>query len=311
MISVSWNLFVLQASFEIAKKWDLPLIVDLRDIREQKPLLVDRNISLKTMLFNHFDRSFERMVISLRNNIIKKAEAVISVSPWHVNFLSNFNKRTCLIYNGYDPEMFTPLKPVTVKKFLITYTGLIMKSEERDPSLLFQAVIKLDKCGIINDQQFRIHFYSPEKCRIHIEENCYYNLVKNYIDFFDYVDYLDVPRILNESSVCLVLTNRSGNNGTNGILTTKFFEYLGAERPVLCVKSDEGILAETIISSNIGIAARTVDEAEDYINDKWIEWKIKGYTTAEVNREFKIHFSRKTQAGQFIEIFERVLNLYN
>jgi len=308
-ISVSWNMFVLEAAYVVAKKWSLPLIVDLRDIHEQKPSMINHSRNLRSVLFQYLDQTFYKMVIRLRNNIVSKADAVISVSPWHVGYLSKLNKNVFLIYNGYDPKLFFPGIPVRTNKFLITYTGIVNSEDQRDPGLLFQAVKKLDEQDMITEDLFRIQFYTPKKFRKYIEENKLYPGVKKYIDFFDYVDYQDVPRILNDSAICLVLTNISDKDGPRGVLTTKFFEYLGVERPVLCVRSDEDILEDTIRKLNIGIAARTVNDAENFIKEKWYEWKDKGYTTANVIKNYKYQFSREYQANQFVEILNQVSNL--
>ena len=61
-----------------------------------------------------------------------------------------------------------------------------------------------------------------------------------------------MPELLHQSSIALVLTNIANSKGPKGILTTKFFDYLGAERPVFCVRSDEDILENTILQANIG-----------------------------------------------------------
>jgi hypothetical protein len=51
-----------------------------------------------------------------------------------------------------------------------------------------------------------------------------------------------------------------------------------------------------------------VDEAYNFILEKWLEWKEKGYTTVNVNQEAKSKFTRRYQAKQFIAIFENTLN---
>ena len=88
-------------------------------------------------------------------------------------------------------------------------------------------------------------------------------------------------------------------------MTTKFFEALGCRRPILCVKSDEDILEQTIIKTNSGVAARTVDEAEDFILKKYEEWKQNGCTKQEANENGFV-FSRSQQAQQYLELLNRL-----
>ena len=132
--------------------------------------------------------------------------------------------------------------------------------------------------------------------------------MKAYIDFFDFVDFHEVPGVLSTSSIALLLTNLASSNGPNGVLTTKFFDYLGTERPVLCVRSDEGILENAIHNAGIGVSARSTLDAYNFILERWNEWKEKGYTYAKVNQEFKERFTRKAQAKQFVDLFVQVTN---
>jgi glycosyltransferase involved in cell wall biosynthesis len=309
LVSVSYELFVLEAGWIISKKWDIPLMVDIRDFLEQKPSSNSHNQGIKSLLISHFTRSFENEIIKLRNKILKNSKAVTTVSPYHVEKLSAYNNNVKLIYNGYDPDIFRPDFIEKTKTFYIIYTGLIFKEDEQDPSILFEAVCQLERDKIINSERFRIQFYTPANFRSTVLNNRFFPIVENYIDFFDYVDYSQVPRLLQRTSIALVLTNLSGIKGPKGVLTTKFFDYLGAERPVLCVRSDEGILEDTITKANIGISARTVDEAYNFILEKWNEWESSGYTHVKVNQPFKVQYSRKAQAKQFVDLFEEVLSL--
>jgi hypothetical protein len=54
-------------------------------------------------------------------------------------------------------------------------------------------------------------------------------------------------------------------------MTTKFFEAVGVEKPVLCVPNDEGCLAQVIEEVNAGLAANTALEVQDFIKEKYNE----------------------------------------
>jgi hypothetical protein len=85
---------------------------------------------------------------------------------------------------------------------------------------------------------------------------------------------------------------------------TKFFENIGVEKPVLCVRSDEECLAQVIAQTNAGLAATTVEEVEHFLLNKYNEWLRNGYTRQAVTN--KHLFSRQHQAEQFIHIFNRI-----
>ena len=89
------------------------------------------------------------------------------------------------------------------------------------------------------------------------------------------------------------------------MMTTKFYEALGCEKPVLCVPSDESVLAATIRDTNAGIATDNKEEIKQFILEKYHEWQANGYTHQEVRH--KEQFSREYQARQFEELFLQCL----
>lgn len=308
LVSVSWELYILQAGITISQKWRIPLLIDLRDIIEQKPAQFISGRGIKAALDNFVITSFEKMKINLRNNALKHAAAITSVSPFHVKILSEFNPNVYLIYNGYNPDSMGIISPEKSELFIIIYTGIVFREEEQDPSLLFKTIQKLDENKVIDDNQLKVRFFTPQIFRPNIINNKYYNAIEKYIEFFDYVDIKEIPGMLKRASIGLVLANSSEGKGPQGVITTKLFDYVGTERPVLCVRSDNAILESIIKELNIGIAANNEDEVYEYILEKWREWKEKGFTTTSINHEFKKQFDRKSQARQFVDILEKAVS---
>ena len=120
-----------------------------------------------------------------------------------------------------------------------------------------------------------------------------------------YVPRKDILPIMHASSILLVLTTQSTSNGTHGIMGTKFFENIGVEKPILCVRSDEECLANAIEKTNAGIAATQVEQVKEFVMEKYHEWQQKGYTRqAVVNKE---QFTRQYEAAQFEQLFIETL----
>ena len=115
----------------------------------------------------------------------------------------------------------------------------------------------------------------------------------------------EVPNLLAESSVVLVLNYNSEANHTKGIMTTKFFEAVGVEKPVLCVRGDDGCLSQVIGETNAGVAASSVEDVKNFIREKYNEWQKNGFTRQNVKN--KEYFCRENQAKQFIEIFNTLI----
>ena len=89
-------------------------------------------------------------------------------------------------------------------------------------------------------------------------------------------------------------------------MTTKFFEALGVEKPILCVRSDEECLAQTIKETESGLAATNVEEVKNFILHYYNQWQEQGYT--HVNVKNKELFSRQNQALQFEKIFNSAIS---
>ena len=99
----------------------------------------------------------------------------------------------------------------------------------------------------------------------------------------------------------LVLTNTR----THGMLTTKFYEALGCDKPILCVPSDKGSLAELIAYTNAGIATDDVEHIKQFITERYHEWQQNGFTRqATQHRE---EFTREAQCEQMEQIIQKTL----
>lgn len=301
----SFNLFPLTTARRLASKYNKPLIIDLRDITEQwgKQVYFSHTISKFSALNNYIYKHVENINIKRRNKAILMADAITTISPWHLNFLKKINNNTHLIYNGYDNNIFTP-QQINADTFDITYTGRIIDLQFRNPNLLLEAIHQLDIEKKISPDKVKLKWYigNTQKNELHtlIQQ---YN-IQPYNHFFEFIPNNEIPTLLNKSSINLILTTKSSDNGPHGIMTTKFFEALGVEKPILCVRSDEECLAQVIKETESGLAATCVDEVKKFILHYYDQWQKQGYT--HVNIKNKEQFSRQKQALQFENIFNKV-----
>ena len=176
----------------------------------------------------------------------------------------------------------------------------------QDPTLFFEAMSQLHKELKINNDVV-CNFYVNETTKNRLISLAQQYGVEDYMRYISYVSPENIPDVLHQSSIILVLSNKTTENGPFGIMTTKFFEALGVEKPILCVRSDESCLADAIRETNAGLAATDVEEVKAFILEKYEEWKRNGYTRQQVNVEKKQLFSRQFQAKQFVQIFEKCL----
>jgi glycosyltransferase involved in cell wall biosynthesis len=304
----TYRTFPLPAARRLANKARLPLVADLRDIIEQYTGYEFISHPLPTVfgLDKTIASAFRKKNLRLRNGILPEVAAITTVSPWHVSVLKKYNPNTHLIYNGYDPEMFYP-SAVRKETFYITYTGRVLSAAMRDPDLLFQAVERLSDDGVISPGLFRIRWFVDDKSKDTIRKIAgKYAGLEAYMSYPGYVAAPEIPRVLNESSILLLLTNRADANGPKGVMTTKFFESLAVGKPILCVRGDEGDLEETINRTRSGLSAHHADEVYDFIKAHYLCWKENTPPVDDSDKDEIRKYSREAQAKQFIALFERL-----
>ena len=298
----SYYYFPLYAAYLLAKKYRIPLAIDLRDIAEQwgEEAYFTRQLTPFKKLNYWLGKIYEHRQLRIRNKILRAANMVTSVSPWHKDWLMQYNPKTYLVYNGYDANVFVP-KDVQSERFNISYLGKLYSTKLRDPRLLFAALRELVADGEISKEDVKVVFHIDTKGCEEIEK-----LGREYdiIDLMEVSGYLprgEILPIMYASSILLVLTTQSTPRGTHGIMGTKFFENIGIEKPILCVRSDEECLADAIEHTNAGLAATQVEEVKAFIVEKYHEWRTKGYTHQEVRN--KEQFTRQQEAQDFEKLF--------
>ncbi len=226
--------------------------------------------------------------------MIRLAKSVTSVSPWHVDFLKQYNPNASLVYNGYDEDVFVP-QTIIEPTFDIVYAGKWYGRQMQDPTLLFETLQKVK--GTI--PELRLKFYTAADVHNEILKMASDYCVEDIVSLYDYVANEEVPELLNRASIVLVLSNV----GTIGVMTTKLFEAVGVEKPVLCVRSDDGDLEAFIENENVGRACRDVVQVEQAITEVYAQWKENGFTKSFVQRK-KI-YTRYLQTEKLVEIIFR------
>lgn len=296
----TFNEFPLNLAYKISKKLNIPLLCDIRDLAEQfGSKIYDTNGQTHNYIGRYFTNLLRKRRIQRRNYVLKKANAITTISPWHLDFIKRYNKNVYLIYNGFSEKDFIA-KEVKSNSFDIVYTGRLLDLNTRNPELLFNAIeeLKLERLRIV----WYVDKTSKEIISKELEN---YPITKSISEINNLVSVSAIPNLLNESSIILVLTNKSTEDGPKGIMTTKFFEAIGVEKPVLCVRSDEGCLSQVIKETNAGLAATNVEEVKSFITKKYKEWENNGFTRQEIVSREK--FSRENQAKQFVEIFNSLI----
>ena len=251
--------FPLGAALQIARALQVPLLCDIRDLDEQ----VDNSryqYKHQSAWLMPFRRLYRAIHIRRRNKVLRAAQAITTVSDWHADFIRTFNSNVQVVYNGFDDRQFYP-KDIRTNEFKITYIGSLF--EWQKPAL--------EQVQHIADElQIPLEMHTPQHHPITHEA---------------------LGDAIRQSSIMLVLTGEH----THGMLTTKFYEALGCEKPVLCVPSDKGSLANLIAYTNAGIATDDTEAIKTFLREKYKEWQQNGFTRQAVQHRDEFRKEKQVQ----------------
>ena len=280
VLCTTFSDFPLGAALHIARRLRVPLLCDVRDLEEQ----VDNSC----YQYHHrqwwampFRRIYRAVHIRRRNRVLRAAQSVTTVSPWHAQFIRTLNPNVRVIYNGYDPKQFYPDNSPT-DAFRITYIGSLFEWQQPALEKVKQAIEELNQSSNL-PYGFSRSFEALPRLEIDLHTPQH-----------DPVSHDELGNTIRKAGIMLVLTSTQ----THGMLTTKFYEALGCRKPVLCVPSDRGALAELIRYTNAGIATDDIEQIKQFIREKYNEWQTAGYTLQPV--EHYQEFSRETQSAAFL-----------
>ena len=163
--------------------------------------------------------------------VLSDASAVITISP---SMAADFNaivpRHYDVITNGFDSDDTIPGNLVEPdSKFTISHIGTMVNT--RNPVVFWEAIRSLlqENKDLGNDLLIKLVGKVDFKVRESIEQIG----LSRYVENIPYIPHKEVVKIQQQSRVLFLVINDTPN--ARMILTGKFFEYLAARRPVLCL----------------------------------------------------------------------------
>lgn len=279
---------------ELKKRTALPWIADFRDPWTFIDFFEDLNLS-KPANKKHF---------RLEREVLKNADKLVTVSP---SCAEEFERRNPevkfeVIYNGFDPKEFDPLPVEKLDKdFTLVHIGSLNK--DRNAEIFWEAVAELCK----EDSDFKksikirlIGSITPE-VSLKIDEL----LLTEQISIEKYLPHTSIIELIQKAQLLLLLINNTST--VNGILPGKFYEYLAADRPILCIGSSSADIAKLMKETNAGkiVDFERKDEMKRILLAYFEEYKANGYilsTTVGIE-----NFSRRSEAAQFASLLDEMM----
>jgi glycosyltransferase involved in cell wall biosynthesis len=294
IIGSSVHLFAVYAAYKLAKRFDTPFIMEVRDIWPQT--LIDMGISKW--------HPFVILLGWLEKYLYKKADRIISNLPYAYEHIQKFVSKDKFVWisNGVDLENIDYVKKQEADIFTIAYTGAI--GIANNLTLLVDVAEKLKNKEYIH---FRIVGDGAEKEKIK-------KLVKikklNNISIENPVAKNEVSKILQSSNV-LYFNLKDSPVFNYGISSNKLFDYMAAGRVIIfstyaknnpIKDADAGY---TIIPDDINELKKVILEIYNLPHEKRLEIGKKIRKHAENN------YSIEILANKFEEVLKIEVEKYN
>jgi glycosyltransferase involved in cell wall biosynthesis len=294
-IELIFSSFTPPASVRIAsrikKKTNLPWVNEYRDLWTLNPY------NRKNLLLRIINEKIEK-------KLIKNSNALITVSePLKRDIIKLHNKKTYVIYNGYDKLDISEVKN---NDFLnIVYTGVIYKGK-RDPEPLFEALQLLKDENYQYYDKIKINFWGfqiPKQLKPLVDK---YNL-QNIVFLNNEVSHNSIEEIQKKAHILLLL---GWNNPKDaGVVTGKLFEYIGMKKEILSISYPLGAINEILNETGLGKVIVNKNEIAEFIKQKMNSYVIEaGIKKMNFDQNEIVKYSRENQVKELIKIFETLIS---
>lgn len=286
-----WIGAVLQA------KSGLPWIADFRD-----PMTQERYPS------NPWVR---RSYSAVEEKVLKGAAHTVFTTP---GALEMYRKRypdradrMSVLENGYDEESFSGLdvsaEPLVPGAKVLLHSGIVYP-EERDPRPLFQALQRLRDGGIIHPETFRVRFRAAEHEDLLMALRDKHGL-GDMIEVCRPLPYREALAEMLRADALLVLQAV----GCNGQIPAKIYEYLRAQRPILCLADPSGDTAGVARAAGVDAIARleSVEEIERLLPD--FLRRLEQGSLPLPNAAAVAQASRRGRTASFVSLLEQACGI--
>lgn len=303
----------------VAERLKIPWVADFRDPWTK----IDYYTDLK--LTGAADRRHHR----LERKVLQAADAVTVISrDMKRQFKDICPKDIRVIPNGFDPDDFAARRegPVPVRpgdgaahpvdnkagsaqpagemghRFSLTHIGTIVPS--RNPGVLWDVLSELVAEGGDFAENLSVKLigaidYSALKS---IEKAG----LKEKVSHIDYLPHKQAVGLMGNSSVLLLLINRTSN--ARGILTGKFFEYLSSGRTILAIGPTDGEAARVLRETGTGY----IVDFDDRVNLKKLILELYGRYrkgSLQVNARNIEPYSRRSLTREMTALFNEILHV--
>ena len=242
-------------------------------------------------------RIVKKMAIRSEKKWVGSAECITSVSPYYVDKISAFvNRPGHALLNGF--ELKVPKGTLDPENFVITYNGSLYATQPIEDILtIVTRLITEDKLPIL--LQFPGAAFDPiQKKRI--EDSA--GAILDNISITDRIPKEEVLQLQANSDALLMISH----SNMKGIPSSKLYEYLCFEKPIIQYPNDFDIVESTLKETGLGMCSSTSEEL--YAAIKQLVDQKFGATQLEMKpNKSAIHsYSREMQTKALADLLTKI-----
>ena len=258
---------------KLKKKTNIKWIADIRDPWTE---IYYNKEFYKTSFANKLDYKYEQQVINNADKVIVVSNSIKQAFSKNKKELLN---KINIISNGFDTDDIIESSNSNNNKINIVYTGTI--------SDIYPMNIFIDAIKLLSNKNISIKLVGQVneifKQKIETEK------LTNIFEFVGQVSHEESLEYLSKADIALLLIPEIKDN--KGILTGKFFEYLGSKKIILAIGPSDGDVAKIIKKTNSGemIEYNDINSIINFINNfnnnKYSFEGIKEYSRKELTNK--------------------------
>jgi len=280
-------------ALEVAERVNIPWLADFRDPWTNIDFYKDLKLTSRA---DAIHRKLEKQVLS-------QADVVTVISPGMAADFGRIHERTYeVITNGFDPgDTGQSHPPSPDKKFSIAHIGTLVSS--RNPETVWIALQDI----VATDPEFAsdLEIKLVGKVDYKVMESLEQRGLSGFVRKIDYMPHDEVVKYQQQSRVLLLIINNTPN--AKMILTGKFFEYLAAGRPILCLGPADGDAAAILAETQAGLLADfgDVSTMKEHIRSLYNDYVCGSVSTKSKGIEL---YSRKELTGKLAKLLDGLLS---
>lgn len=248
--------YLFRIGYELKMKFGINWIADYRDDWSTNELQMAKSGGFIRKWIAGLESNYERKWVGT-------AKMIVSVSEPYTKRISGFiHKLGITIENGFEEELLSLRSDELFEEFTLVYSGVLYPSQ--DIKLILGAL----ELAFDQNKSFRLIFLGAgfdvkERLRI---GGLVPDKIRHLVSITDRLPRKKALEILVKCHAFLGIAYGE----MKGIPSSKLYEYMGLQKPVLLCASDHDIMEEMLSDSGLGYFADTSEEALlriDQIND--------------------------------------------